>query len=344
MMSRFRHTVSSLTPQARVSLTASGLRNPSKSLTQSSPYNGRRNLHVGALVGDAVRLTAETFTWVHSSTGMPWYITIPLMAVGVNLTFRLPIQYYVVKLRHSRRELSPLIDAWARRHTNTIMREQPDLPDRISRLRIAGSLEKSRRRIYKTFGVQRWKGAAPLLSMFPFLTISEALRRKCGAPLGLISHSIGLGSLQGSDFKLQNAATMFDPSFVNGGCLWFTDLTSMDPYFGLPLLCTAILGWSIWGKLPREQLRALLTLGPVDKNKAVVLSNVQKALGRTMLLVPVFPLLFADLPSGIFLYWATSFALTNVNDVILKWLLPKPRIELVVGPRRAQTPVPYLRG
>lgn len=343
MMSRFRHTVISLTPHARVSLTASGLRNPSKSLIQGSPYTRRRNLHVGALVGDAVRLTADAFTWVHTSTGMPWYITIPLMAVGVNLTFRLPLQYYVAQLRQQRKQLHPLIDAWARRHTNTIMREQPHLPDRIARLRIAGSIEKSRRRIYKNFGVQRWKAIAPLLSMFPFITISEALRRKCGAPLGWISHSIGLGNVQSTDFNLQNAASMVDPSFVNGGCLWFTDLTSMDPYFGLPLLCTAVLGWNIWGRLPRAHLRALLTLGPVDK-ETVPLTNVQKALGRTMLLVPVFPLLFADLPSGIFLYWATSFALTNVNETFLRRYLPEKAPELVVESKMKLDNVPYLRG
>ncbi|KAG2435889.1 hypothetical protein HXX76_007084 [Chlamydomonas incerta] len=30
------------------------------------------------------------------------------------------------------------------------------------------------------------------------------------------------------------------PSLTTGGALWFTDLTSPDPYFGLPLMCTAV--------------------------------------------------------------------------------------------------------
>mgnify|MGYP001806958877 CR=1 FL=1 len=30
------------------------------------------------------------------------------------------------------------------------------------------------------------------------------------------------------------------PSLTTGGALWFSDLTSPDPYFGLPLMCTAV--------------------------------------------------------------------------------------------------------
>ncbi len=31
------------------------------------------------------------------------------------------------------------------------------------------------------------------------------------------------------------------PSMVNGGALWFTDLTSADPYYGLPILTGAFM-------------------------------------------------------------------------------------------------------
>lgn len=30
------------------------------------------------------------------------------------------------------------------------------------------------------------------------------------------------------------------PSLTTGGALWFTDLTLPDPYFGLPILCSAV--------------------------------------------------------------------------------------------------------
>lgn len=332
-MSLLRHTTFNLAPRARVPLTPHGLRNSSRVLTNGS-YTGRRNLTIGAAMGDAVRLTTDTLTWVHSTAGVPWYIAIPLLAVGVNFTFRLPLQYYVARIRSRRTQLNPLVHAWARRHMQSFSSQGPEVPDRIKKLRIAGSVEKSRRRIYKTWGVQRWKGMAPLLGMFPFITISEALRRKCGAPLGWISHSMGLGNVEGVESNLGTASALFDQSFVDGGCLWFTNLTAMDPYFGLPLLCTAILGWSTWGKTTRPVLTELLSLRS-EPGKVVAMTNLQKALGRTMLLVPIFPLLFSDLPSAIFLYWASSFALTQVNEMILSRLVPKqePKLKESIRPR-----------
>ncbi|KAF7543971.1 hypothetical protein G7046_g9893 [Stylonectria norvegica] len=338
-MSLFPRTAHTLMPNVRVSLTARNGRHSLTNLTQRSSIAGRRHNHILAAAGETVRLTADAFSWVHSSLGVPWYITIPMLAVGVNITFRLPLQLYVARQREKRSALNPLIAAWTQRHATTIARDQSHLPERIARLRIAGSTEKSRRRIYKTFGAQRWKSLAPVLSMIPFISISEALRRNCGAPLGWISHSLGLGQ----DGSAQTAASMLDPTLINGGILWFTDLTSMDPYFGLPVLCTALLGWTTWGRMPREHLQALLTIGPPDKSTTVPMTNLSKMLGRTMLLVPIFPLLFSDLPSAIFLYWASSFALTNANEVVLNRYITKKPPKLTFEAKESSA-VPYLVG
>ncbi|KAI5456353.1 hypothetical protein BGZ63DRAFT_326201, partial [Mariannaea sp. PMI_226] len=231
------------------------------SFTRPAPIaSGRRGIHVSAVVGETIQSTALAFSWVHANLGVPWYLAIPLLAVGVNATFRFPLQYYVAGLREKRRELNPLVMAWARRHTINITRQQAQLPEHIKRLRIAGSTEKSRRRIYKAWGVQRFKGFAPLLGIVPFVTISEALRRKCGAPLGWISHSVGLGNPDSATSNLGSSSSIFDPSLIEGGCFWFTDLSSADPYLGLPLICTGILVWNTWGKMSREHIRALLSL------------------------------------------------------------------------------------
>lgn len=198
----------------------------------------------------------------------------------------------------------------------------PELPDRVRSLRVAGAVEKSRRRILKTWGLQRWKSMAPLLGMLPFVTISEALRRKCGAPLGWISHKIGLGNT-----GLGPSSSMFDQSLVDGGLFWFTDLASADPYYGLPAICSGILVWSIWARMPKEQIQALLRIQPPGA-KMMVASRLQQLLGRVMLMMPLLPLLFADLPSAIFLYWGTSFALTRVNDFFIQRLVPPKTSDL----------------
>jgi inner membrane protein COX18 len=73
--------------------------------------------------------------------------------------------------------------------------------------------------------------------------------------------------------------------------------------------------------MPKEQLQALLRIQPPG-SKMMVTSRLQQLLGRAMLMMPLLPLLFADLPSAIFLYWGTSFALTRVNDFFIQRLVP----------------------
>lgn len=345
-MSFFRRTAHNLTPHARLSLTAAApraVRSPAAGFAgpASCGVPSRRGLHIGAFAGEVIQSTASAFSWFHVTTGVPWYLAIPLLAVSVNVTLRLPLQFYAAKLRSKRGELNPLVVAWARRHTSTIAREQSNLPERILRLRMAGAIEKSRRRIYKAWGVQRWKGFAPLLGMFPFITISEALRRKCGAPLGWLSHSVGLGAPQSATSNLGSVNGMFDPSLVDGGCLWFMDLTSADPFYGLPIICTGILVWNSWGKMSKDHIRALLSLNPNEK-QVVTLTRLQKVFGRVMLMMPVFPLLFADLPSAIFLYWASSFGLSNINDTILNRLIPRKDPKFTDVQKRPNS-LPYLR-
>ncbi|PTB71630.1 hypothetical protein M440DRAFT_1386344 [Trichoderma longibrachiatum ATCC 18648] len=217
----------------------------------------RRNFHLGA-VGDAVLWTADGITFLHH-TGLPWFVSIPLVAVGVNFTFRLPIQYYTRRLVVTRNKLTPLVTAWSARHAATVPQGQGEEAARLWRLRVAGLTERSRARIYKSWGVQRWKSFAPFLSMAPFIIVSEALRRLCGAPTGWLSHTFGLVDAQAVASAVETSRRYLDESLVDGGCLWFTDLTAMDPYFALPIICSALLARTSWGRLSKDQLRALLS-------------------------------------------------------------------------------------
>ncbi|KAH7134753.1 hypothetical protein B0J13DRAFT_528858 [Dactylonectria estremocensis] len=344
-MSLFRHTAQTLAPHARLSLTSIGpraARPPGASFARSpSCVPSRRGLHIGAFAGEAIQSTASALSWAHASMGVPWYLAIPLLAVGVNITFRFPLQLYVAKLRARRVETNPLIEAWARRHSALIPKEQSNVPERIGRLRVSGAIERSRRRIYKSWGVQRWKSMAPLLSVFPFITISEALRRKCGAPLGWISQSVGLSSPQPDGSSLGPASSMFDPSLADGGFLWFLDLTSADPFYGLPIICTGILIWNTWARMSRDHIASLLSVDPNAKH-VLTLSRVQKVLGRVMLMVPIFPLLFADLPSAIFLYWVSSFGLSSINEAILTRMVPNKSSKFTAT-KKTRRSLPFLR-
>lgn len=300
----------------------------------------RRQFHLSA-VGDAVVLTADSISSIHNA-GVPWYLSIPLVALGVNFSFRLPIQYYTRRLVIKRNELTPLVSAWSSRHAASVTKGNNEQSERLWKLRVAGLTEKSRKRIYKTFGVQRWKTLAPFLSMVPFVVVSEALRRLCGAPMGWISHSIGLANMDKVSATLSDASGLFNEGLAQGGCLWFVDLTSMDPYYALPMLCSALLARTSWGRLSKDQLKVLLSLDG-SKTPKSPMAHIQTGIGRALLLIPLFPMLFADLPSAIFLYWATTFALNDVNESILERAIPKRAAKLKMV-QRIPPALPYLRG
>lgn len=336
-MSLLHKSASKLVPLARART-----QTPSY-LTTSQPHSKRR-LHLST-VGDAVILTADTISAIHNA-GVPWYLSIPLVALGVNFTFRLPIQYYTRRLVIRRNELNPLVSAWSSRHAASVPRgaeADVERAERLWRLRVAGLTEKSRRRIYKTWGVQRWKTLAPFLSMAPFVVVSEALRRLCGAPMGWISHQIGLAGVDKLSATLSDTSGLFNADLAQGGCLWFIDLTVMDPYHALPLACSALLARTSWARLSKDQLRALVSLDGSSATPKTPMVRIQTGIGRALLLIPLFPMLFADLPSAIFLYWAATFALNDVNETILQRLVPKrtPKFKMV---RRVPPTLPYLRG
>ncbi|KAI9158662.1 Mitochondrial inner membrane protein COX18 [Paramyrothecium foliicola] len=300
----------------------------------------RRNFHIGAAAGDVVRWTAEGLSSLHGM-GLPWYLCIPLTAVCVNFTLRLPLQYYTRRLVFKQIELNPLVTAWASRHQAATPKTEPRF-EGMRDMRIAGKIEKSRSRIYKAWGVQRWKVWTPLLGLFPFVLVSESLRRLSGAPVGALSQTLGFNNARASPSDSADSSGLFDASLEQGGGLWFTDLTVMDPYFALPVLCSAILARNSWFRMPTERLRSLLSLDSPNAPEPPI-AKIRKAFGRALLAVPFFPLIFADMPSAIFLYWATAFSLTQVNELILdKWfLLPKKTVEKRPPVRQV---LPFLRG
>jgi inner membrane protein COX18 len=114
-------------------------------------------------------------------------------------------------------------------------------------------------------------------------------------------------------------SSLTDTSLAEGGILWFTDLMAADPYGGLPLLCALGLGWSSWSRLDAERLRELLSL---DSKTTTARQRLSRGLGRAFLIIPLFPLLFWNLPSAIFLYWAPTFLFNGLNDRLVKAWLP----------------------
>lgn len=273
-------------------------------------------------LGSLVATTAETLSSVHHA-GLPWYIVIPLFATGLNFSIRLPAQYMGRVYNLRKKDTLPLKSAWMSRSL-----QEYKLAGPISRpsLTVAlGRVYKEVKRINSDFGAPSWRVWSCILGpMVPFILVSEAIRRLAGSPMTWVGEKLGLDRFL--DYLEPGASSLADPTLSEGGLLWFTDLMAADPYGFLPLITTGALGWTVWRRMSAEKLRELLSID--DKNMGN-LSRLRNGVGRAMLIVPLFPLLFWNLPCAVFLYWAPTFLFNGVNDKLLQQWLPdrKPRYE-----------------
>ncbi|OAA74810.1 mitochondrial export translocase Oxa2 [Akanthomyces lecanii RCEF 1005] len=303
----------------------SGLLTPSLNSTRRlrlgiSPPSSCRQQQRRAFINEAltplVDSTAHVFTSIHNA-GVPWYLTIPLVALGINLSVRLPMQLYMQSLDRKRSAIKPLVVAWSVRHAG---RPFPGPLER-KKMHVAKETEKSRKRLYKAWGVPLWKQFIPLSSMLPFVIVSEALRRLSGVSMfDSAAAAAAAGTGAGSEVVAQVSATALDSSLQTGGCLWFTDLIATDPYMGLPFLCSGLLAANLFSRMGIKQWRDTIMERPsVDTASQRLL----RGLLRLTIFVPLMPLCFTYLPASVFLYWAANFAFQLVNVNFVRRVLPE---------------------
>ncbi|RKU46970.1 hypothetical protein DL546_006712 [Coniochaeta pulveracea] len=154
-------------------------------LGRTIPGN-QRNFSVAPAIDVAVSGIQSAITNLHVITYTPWYITIPLVALGVN-ALKLPLYSWSRGLLQKQQDVTPLIMAWRERHS-------VETAPQIKTLGSAGwqalhrrKTEETRRRLYRALGLQTWKHYVSSLAIFPiWLGVIEALRRMSGGPSGIL--------------------------------------------------------------------------------------------------------------------------------------------------------------
>jgi len=140
----------------------------------------------------AVSACSDLISSIHLVTHTPWYITIPLVALGVNLLIRLPSSVLTQKVINRRAPLAPLLQAWGTRHQKDIMREATQPKD--LQMELGKRQSRTIKRLYRDWGAQTWKMHTSVLGLPVWMLVLESLRRMSGAPKGLL-----LGTIFGRD-------------------------------------------------------------------------------------------------------------------------------------------------
>jgi mitochondrial inner membrane protein COX18 len=182
----------------------------------------RRLLHTSqSILESTLQVTHDLIWGLHTVTGAPWYLTIPLVAVGVNVVFRLRWTYQARKIAQKRTQLHPLIFAWSHKHRRDVLENEklPNIGDQSKLVHIEKEIQtrtsKTAKSLYREFGLQTWKIVLPQLLAFPaWLVVIETLRRMSGGPTGLLGLFSSKSSMEGlsnadlgapSDIEVTNA-------------------------------------------------------------------------------------------------------------------------------------------
>ncbi|KAI1337385.1 hypothetical protein F5Y15DRAFT_160645 [Xylariaceae sp. FL0016] len=290
----------------------------------------KRCIHLQPAIETAIQGTQDIILGLHTVTHTPWCLTIPLVAAGVGLLFRFPLNAYIQRIHQRRTRLVPLMQAWASRIAREISKEGSVLSATMPEFE--RRQQKLHNELYAKFGVPWWKTYCNLLS-FPFWLLAiDAIRRLCGGPSGLLG-SLFLGT--GADRTAISTGTdglpiaeatryMAEPSLALEGCLWFSDLTIPDPYHILPYLLSVTLAANV---LPKTgaQLRALFGLKPRQEEYQVAKpgSTNQMRLQRFLFFVAlsVGPIT-QGLPAALHLYWLSSSATHWATQRLLNYTMP----------------------
>ncbi|KAK3989576.1 60Kd inner membrane protein-domain-containing protein [Cladorrhinum sp. PSN332] len=290
----------------------------------------KRPFSFSAAVDTAIIHTEHALCFIHTSTGTPWYISIPLFALAFTI-LKVPMTIYNTKRRQKMEKLVPLLRA-------TQVASNDSLHARLPHAGLIGltkhhQLQKKTRqqviaRFLRDWGTQRWKIFAGTLLPFPFWLLGiEAIRRHCGGPGGLLSlfswgmksdeaqaaakaaaESTTLGAGQIQDVVVQG----FDPSMLTGGCLWFTDLTAADPYGVLPFALSAVIVLHNRPRTPND--RALLFGNRANDKKLGRHTRWQVVIARgTLLFGMVIGPVTMSLPSAMHLYWLSTSLLNQLQ-------------------------------
>ena len=240
-------------------------------------------------IPDATQLLID----FQAASGLPWYATIPC-ATFVMRSALVPAS--IVARRHGRRinlaapHLRKLQQLAAERS-----REKPD--DKIGTARLLAS---------GINGILKLHGARPAFLLLPFATTLPSM----------IYLALGVRGLPAD-------------ALVEGGCLWFPDLSVSDMY--LPCFCVGAAYLNLERQLAAPPGRASI-------------AGAAKNIGQ-LALIATAPITFA-LPSGFHLFWRSSTAFTALSGEAFRLLdrpPPVPPSPVVAASSKEASPRPRRR-
>jgi YidC/Oxa1 family membrane protein insertase len=209
-----------------------------------------------------VNVLGQVLLYFHEGPlGAPWWISIALLTVVVR-SILFPLTIKQVKNMRSMQDLRPEMERIRAQYSNNRQKQQEEIM-----------------KLYQERKVNPLGGCLPILVQMPvFIGIFYVIRQFGGYTVG------------------GRTVPPTEPTFHDGGILWFQNLSAPDPIHLLPIISalTMLAATEITAKNIDPQQRWLMRLLPI---------------GITIFLF--------NFPAGLFVYWITSNLVTLVQNYVI---------------------------
>lgn len=288
------------------------------STTRLQAIGQRRHFGISDATGYLLQGSEYLITNVHQLSATPWYVSLPLVAIITSATIRTPLQIWSFNAARRKTRLAPLVAAHASLAGQGLRKKNaPNIVNMVSAMS-----QKHTKQLFATFGATSNRSVwAALLSLPVFLSNVEVIRRMCGSDRGLLG-LLESGNRTKDDEAIKSSESAegiisapsdtmesisLEPTFADGGCLWFPNLMEADPYHILPFAVSAAMLLSV---LPRNLEGTRRILGLNMTNGQAVVPNQPKWAMRLQRAAVLVALLIGpatmNLPAAIHLYWLSS--------------------------------------
>ena len=227
-------------------------------------------------------LPTRTLQWVletvHHGTGLAWWQSIMLTTVGIRAAM-LPVMLMQIKNTYRLSQARPEVE-----HLVARLKEEQARGNQNA----TADYQQQVMAVWKKYNCNPLKSMASVFVQAPlFIGFFSALR-------GLAAAKV--------------------PSMVEGGTLWFNDLTVADPTYALPVISAATF-------LLMVELNAADGMEGQTDTMRKRFKNIMR--GVAVLIVPFT----VDLPAAVFMYWSASNMVSLVQSSVLK----VPAVKRAVG-------------
>ena len=303
---------------------------PIKSFTHIRQFHAAPR-HQSQILDTCLEHTHTMIAGLHTFTGLPWALSLPLTAFLVRVIFITPLQIFSQKSMNHQIALLPLQHAWMQIIYRRAHTKHGVHGEKVVKRMAFQEMKGKKREIERAMGIKRLPRLVPLLQLPIWLLCIETIRRMCGTHeglLGLITKSFETtetnDAIADASFSKQ-VSVPIEPSMASEGALWFPDLLVPDPWLLLPVMLSV----SLLANISHADYQQGLRSGGKR-------SKFGTRLSRTLKLVALaaFPLTL-HMPSAMLLYWISSSVTAFLQGLFVNYLLPLPPRVIPCKPRQS---------